>query len=73
MCEDKQCDCYHRGYHYGKHHQHHHHGHLKYSTVAKKTGDSVTIPEVLLEVAEIEEGDFFKIYIKKIAKHKKKH
>jgi hypothetical protein len=71
MCEDERCDCHHRGDHHRKHH--HHHGYGKYSAVAKKTGEQSLIPEILLEVAEIKEGDFFKIYIKKIEKHKKKH
>jgi hypothetical protein len=29
----------------------------------------VNIPEILFEVANIKEGDFFKIYVRKLKKH----
>lgn len=76
MCEDE------KGYKYGEHHheKHHqmhhgihhrmHHGHCKYSTLGKKSGDSVKIPEILFEVANIQEGDYFKVSIRKIHKNK---
>lgn len=70
MCEDEECGCRHRGRHHGKHNHRHHH-HWKYSTIAKRTGETVNIPEILFEVGDIEEGDFFKIYIKKIKKNEK--
>lgn len=66
LCENQRYGCYHGGYHHSRH-QHH----WKYSTIAKKTADTVTIPEILLEAADIEEGDFFKIYVRKIWKNKK--
>ncbi len=69
MCEDEKCSCHKRGNH-GYHGHHHYHGHRKYSTIAKRTGETVNIPEILFEVADIKEGDFFKIHITKIKKHK---
>lgn len=74
MCEDEKCDCHHERHHHGRHHHggHHlkHHSHWKYSTIAKRTGESVIIPEILFEVADIGEGDFFEINIRKIKKSK---
>ena len=67
MCEDGKYD-YHKRSHYG--HHGHHHCHRTYSTIAKRTGETVNIPEILFEVADIKEGDFFKIHISKIKKHK---
>jgi hypothetical protein len=71
MCEDENCDCHHnhKSHHHGSHHQKHH-SHWKYSTIAKRTGESVKIPEILFEVANIEEGDFFEINIRKIKRNK---
>jgi hypothetical protein len=66
LCENKNYD-YHKTGHHG-HHQHH--CHRTYSTIAKRTGETVNIPEILFEVAEIKEGDFFKIHISKIKKDK---
>ncbi len=63
MCEDRTCIC--KGH---RHHRIHHHGHWKYSTIAKRTSESESIPQILFEVNDIEEGDFYKIYIKKIKK-----
>ncbi|MBI4813017.1 MAG: hypothetical protein HY802_01200 [Methanobacterium sp.] len=68
MCEDEKCDCHKKGHH-GYHGHHHHHGHGNYSTIAKRTGETVNIPEILFEVADINEGDFFQIHIRKIKKH----
>lgn len=60
------CDCNH-------HHRHHHkHG---YSTIVKRTSDKVQIPPELLEVAEIKEGDFLEIRVRRVLtpSEKKKH
>ena len=55
-------------------HRHHHHRH-GYSTIVKKTSEKVSIPQDLLEVAEIEEGDFLQITVHKVHKpsEMKKH
>jgi recombinational DNA repair protein RecT len=69
MCEDEDCGC-HKKHHQGHHKQyHHHHGYRGYATIAKRTGETVNIPEILFEVANIKEGDFFKIYVRKLKKH----
>ncbi len=62
----EECDCH--------HHRHHYHRH-KYSTIVKMTSDKVIIPQDLLEVAELEEGDFLQITIRKVHKpsEMKKH
>ncbi len=67
MCEDKECGC-HDKKHHGRHHGHHykHHG---YRSIVKRGSKDVLVPEVLLEVAEIEEGDFLEISVRKIKKH----
>ena len=70
MCEDEKCRCHHRGRYYGKHHHRHHHGQWNYSNIGKRTSETANIPEILFEVAGIGEGDFYKIYIKKIKKEK---
>ena len=71
MCEDEKCRCHHRGRYHGRHYHHRHdHGHWKYSIIGKRTSETANIPEILFEVADIEEGDFYKIYIKKIKKEK---
>jgi len=53
------CNCH--------HHRHHNHRH-KYSTLVKMTSEKVKIPQELLEVAEIKEGDFLEIVIRKVHK-----
>jgi hypothetical protein len=64
MCEDKNdCDCKHRHYHHGRHH----HGH-GFSSIVKRTKETVEIPAELLEVAEIKEGDFLKIRVHRVTK-----
>ncbi|BDZ68825.1 hypothetical protein [Methanobacterium ferruginis] len=70
MCDDRNLYCYHGRHYHDKHHHHDHWKHKpwKYSTIAKKTGKPAIIPEILFEVADIEDGDFFKIYIRKIKK-----
>jgi len=70
MCEYENCGCHHYRRYHGRHHHHKHwkHKHWKYSTIAKKTGEPANIPEILFEVADIEEGDFYKVYIRKIKK-----
>ncbi|HSO25458.1 MAG TPA: hypothetical protein VLR54_02430 [Methanobacteriaceae archaeon] len=66
----EDCNC--------NHHRHHHHRH-GYPTIVKRTSEKVTIPQDLLEVAEIEEGDFLEIIIRKVHKpsemkrHHQKH
>ena len=63
MCEDKNdCDCKHR-----HHHRYHHHG-RGFSSLVKRTSETVEIPAELLEVAEIKEGDFLKIRVHKVTK-----
>lgn len=58
----EDCNCHdHR-------HRHHRHG---YSSIVKKTSENVSIPQDLLEVAEIEEGDFLQITIRKVRKPSK--
>lgn len=62
------CNCH--------HHRHHRH---QYSTLVKMNSEKVKIPQELLEVAEIKEGDFLEISIRKvhrpseIKKHYHKH
>ncbi len=65
MCEDRynDCDCKDRHHHYRRHY----HG-RGFSTVVKRTSDTVEIPTELLEVAEIKEGDFLKIRVHKVIK-----
>jgi hypothetical protein len=68
MCDDKKdCDCK------DKHHGHHgsHHA-LGYSTILKRTSKTVEVPVELLEVAEIEKGDFVRISIMKVLKPSEK-
>jgi hypothetical protein len=69
MCEEKDCDCKHERhhrYHHGRHHGHHMMG---YSSIVKRTEKQVIIPEVLLDVADVDVGDFLEISIKKVKKH----
>ena len=69
MCEDRNLYCDHGRHYHDKHHHHHwKHKPWNYSTIAKKTGEPVIIPEILFEAANIEDGDFFKIYIRKMKK-----
>jgi len=65
MCEDKDCECHSKR----KHHGHHHRYHWGYRSIVKRDSKDVLIPEVLLEVADIEEGNFLEISIRKIKKH----
>lgn len=72
MCEKKDCDCqkrHHRHLHAG-HHRHHMQG---YSSIVKRTENQITIPEVLLEVADVDVGEFLEISIRKVKKHEKHH
>lgn len=68
---EKDCKC--------KHHRHGYHHHRGYSTIVKRTAEKVEIPLELLEVAEIKEGDFIEIKIRRVMKpserkeHHKKH
>ncbi|MDO9627337.1 MAG: hypothetical protein Q7I96_06920 [Methanobacteriaceae archaeon] len=60
MHEKKEdCDCHHR-------HRYYHRG---YSTVLKRTSEKVVVPQDLLDVAEIAEGEFVEIIIRKVHKH----
>ena len=65
MCEDKDCDCNHHQGHHGRYHRHHMKG---YTSIVKRTGKDVIVPEVLLEVADVDVGDFLEIKIRKIKK-----
>lgn len=69
LCEDRNYG-YHKRGHHGHHGHHQYHCHRTYSTIAKRTGETVNIPEILFEVADIKEGDFFMIHINKIKKDK---
>ena len=65
MCEDKNdCECKHRHHHYGRPR------HLGegFSSIVKRTSEDVEVPDELLEVAEIKQGDFLKISVLKVIK-----
>ncbi len=69
MCEDKEYghhSKYHQGYHHGWYHGNHH---KRYSSIVKRAEKQVTVPEVLLEVADVDVGDFVEISIRKVKKH----
>lgn len=69
MCEDKEYGHYskhHQGYHHGWHHGNHH---KRYSSIVKRVENQITVPEVLLEVADVDVGDFVEISIRKVKKH----
>lgn len=71
--EKNDCDC---KSHHHRHHHHHRHG---YSTILKKTSGDLKIPQELLEVAEIKDGDFIEIRVRRVLtpserkKHYEKH
>ena len=55
-----------------------HHGmphiHRKgYTSIFKLLEKDVVVPEVLLEVADIKEGDFLEISVRKVKNHKHHH
>lgn len=60
-------------YHPERHRSLHHHGHHRrgYTSIIKRTENEVLIPQVLLEVADVEVGDFLEITIRKVRKPKK--
>lgn len=66
MCEDRNCDCNHHLGHHGRYHRHHMNG---YKSLVKRTGKDVIVPEVLLEVADVDVGDFLEISIRSVKKH----
>ncbi len=73
MCEEKDCDCNHHKKHHGKHHMHHM-MHIKgYTSIVKRADNQVVVPEVLLEVADVNVGDFLEINIRKIKKYESHH
>ena len=67
MCEDKDCDCHKKHNHHGWHHRHH----RGYKSIVKRTENQVNVPSVLLDVADINVGDFLEITIRKVKKHGK--
>jgi len=73
MCEDKDCECHSERKSHGKHHWHHHRDHKVYKSIVKRVSKDVIVPEVLLEVADVKEGDFLEISIRKIKKHHEDH
>ncbi len=72
MCDDKNCECHNRPRRHPHHHWHHRHHH-KYASIIKRTENEVKVPEVLLEVADVDVGDFLEIHIRKVRKHQKHH
>lgn len=69
MCEDNGCDCNHH-----RNHRRHHRHHMKgYTSIVKRTEQQVNVPEVLLEVADVDVGDFLEISVRKIKKHEHHH
>lgn len=70
MCEDKSYG--HHGPQHGWHHGHHLH-HVGYKSIVKRTENQVVVPEVLLEVAGVDVGDFVEISIRKVKKHGHHH
>jgi hypothetical protein len=63
MCEEK-------GY---KHHGMSYRHHRGYTSIVKRLEKDVVVPEVLLEVADINEGDFLEISVRKVKKHRHHH
>ena len=41
-----------------------------YASIVKRTEKDVIVPEVLLEVADVDVGDFLEIKVRKIKKHR---
>lgn len=41
--------------------------------MVKRSENQIIVPEVLLEVADVDVGDFLEISIRKVSKHKKHH
>ena len=69
MCEDNGCDCNHH-----RNHRRYHRYHMKgYTSLVKRTEQQVNVPEVLLEVADVDVGDFLEISVRKIKKHEHRH
>jgi hypothetical protein len=69
MCEEKDCECKHEkhhGYHHGRHHRHHV---ICYVSIVKRAEKQAIVPEVLLDVADIDVGDFLEISIRKARKN----
>ena len=58
--EKEDCGC--------KYHHRHHYHHKGYTTILKRTSETVNIPQELIEVAEIGEGDFLEIRIRRVLK-----
>jgi hypothetical protein len=73
MCEENDCKCHSEGKHHGRHHRYHNRHHMGYNSIVKRVEKDVLVPEVLLEVAEVNEGDFFEISVRKIRKHQHHH
>ena len=73
MCEEKNCECHSERKNHGRHHWHHHRHHKGYTSIVKREEKNVLVPEVLLEVADIKEGEFLEISVKKIKKHENHH
>ncbi|MCE5214269.1 MAG: hypothetical protein LLF83_06070 [Methanobacterium sp.] len=73
MCDDKDCECHDRPRRHPYHHHRHHIHHHGYTSLIKRTENEVKVPDVLLEAADVDVGDFLEISIRKIRKHKKHH
>ena len=69
MCEEKDCDCKSHEHHHGRHHRHHMMHMMGYTSIVKRAEKQVIVPDVLLEVADIDIGDFLEISIKKVKKY----
>jgi len=70
MYDEKNCECHSERGHHERHHGYHHRG---YTSIVKRAEKDVLVPEVLLEVADITDGDFLEISVKKVRKHKHHH
>jgi|GEM_PF-700251 len=70
MHEEKDCECHSERGPHGRHHWYHHRG---YTSIVKRVEKDVLVPEVLLEVADIKEGDFLEISVRKVRKRKDHH
>jgi hypothetical protein len=64
--------CEHKYHQRSCHHRHHWQQH-GYSSIVKRNENQVTVPPVLLDVAEVDVGDFLEITIRKVKKHNKHH
>jgi hypothetical protein len=72
MCEGKEHYYKHhhqRWGHHGHHHGCHHKYHKGYSSIVKRIEDQVVVPTVLLEVADVNKGEFLEITVRKVKKH----